>query len=360
MSENASRCLVCGRSLTATAAVSAKSIQGPRMPEITLSLPVALGLIVLILAIGAAAVFTILNQTGQVVQPTPTVTITVTPTVTSTPSPSPTVTLAPTMTELPPVEYTVKKGDVCSTIAYLFKVSVNAIVLKNNLPADCSTLVEGQKLLIPQPTPTASPMPTQTQSAAQATDTSCEKVDYTVQNNDTLGGIAAAYKVSIDSIKQFNGMTSDNVMAGNVIRIPLCARQTSNATPTPTAPPPYPAPNLLLPADGASFTVANETITLQWAAVGDLRQDETYQVTIEDVTEGNNRKLTEYTTDTKFIVPPEFRPAGNTPHILRWSVVPVRQTGSTKDGQPIYEPGGSSSVLRVFSWWGASVASPTP
>ncbi len=330
------------------------------MPEITLSLPVALGLIVLVLAIGAAVVFGVLQSTGKVVEPTATPTITVTVTATLTPQPSPTATLAPTLTPLPPTEYIVKSGDVCSTIALIFNVSVNSIVLSNNLPADCSPLVEGQKLLIPQPTPTASPQPTATLSAAEATEAACEKVDYTIQANDTLSSIAATYKVTVQSIKDFNGLTSDNVISGTTLTIPLCQRTSSGATPTPTAPPPYPAPNLLLPADGNSFTVANETITLQWASVGDLRQNETYAVTVEDVTEGNGRKVTEYTTDTKYILPASFRPAGNTPHIIRWQVVPVRQTGSTKDGQPVYEPAGAASAQRVFSWWGATVNTATP
>jgi LysM repeat protein len=361
VNDNVTRCLVCGTSLTGgTAAKSTKPIQGARMPEITLSLPVALGLIVLVLAIGAAVVFGVLQGTGQVVEPTATATITPTATITLTSQPTPTQTLAPTMTPLPPTEYIVKSGDLCGSIAFLYNVSVNAIVLANNLPADCSTLVEGQKLLIPQPTPTASPQPTATLSAAEATESACEKVDYTIQSNDTLSSIAATYKVTVQSIKDFNGLTSDNVIAGTPLRIPLCQRTASGATPTPTAPPPYPAPNLLLPADGTSFTVANETITLQWASVGDLRQNETYAVTVEDVTEGNSRKVTEYTTDTKFILPVEFRPSGTTPHIIRWSVVPVRQTGSNDDGQPIYEPAGTTSLQRVFSWWGSTVNTPTP
>ena len=360
MNENVTRCLVCGTSLTATATTSKKPMQGPSMPAINLSLPVFLGLIVLVLAIGAALVFGVLQGTGKVVEPTVTPTVTATATITITPQPSATATFAPTMTPLPPTEYIVKSGDVCSTIALIFNVSVNSIVLANNLPADCSPLVEGQKLLIPQPTPTASPQPTATLSAAESTEAACEKVDYTIQSNDTLSSIAATYKVSVQSIKDFNGLTSDNVIAGTTVRIPLCQRSASGATPTPTAPPPYPVPNLLLPADGAAFTVANETITLQWASVGELRQNETYAVTVEDVTEGNGRKITEYTTDTKYILPVSFRPSGNTPHIIRWSVVPVRQTGSTKEGQPIYEPAGTTSLQRVFSWVGTTSNTPTP
>ena len=234
-------------------------------------------------------------------------------------------------------------------------------MILNNLPADCGTLSVGQKLLIPAPTPTASPMPTSTQSVAQATESACEKVDYTVGPSDTLGGIAATYNVSQELIKEFNSLTSDTVFEGQNLKIPLCQRVAAGTTPTPTVPPPYPAPNLLLPADGASFTGSTETITLQWASIGDLRQNEAYAVTVEDVTEASGEKLVEYTNDTKFILPAEFRPNADTPHIIRWSVVPMRQTSTNDAGEAVWEPAGTTSILRVFSWWGAAGAvTPTP
>jgi hypothetical protein len=122
---------------------------------------------------------------------------------------------------------------------------------------------------------------------------------------------------------------------------------------------------LLLPADGASFTNANDTITLQWAGVGTLRQNESYAVSVEDLTEGTGKKMIEYVADTKYNLPTTFRPVSNQPHILRWFVLPVRQSGTSKDGQPIYEPAGAASNPRVFSWWGASSSgggnvTPTP
>ncbi len=132
----------------------------------------------------------------------------------------------------------------------------------------------------------------------------CEKVPYTVQANDTLSSIAVNYNVPQDAIKFYNGLSSDNVFIGTTIIIPLCERfATPGPTPTATLPPPYPAANLLLPADGAAFTLANDVVTLQWASIGTLRENEAYQVTVEDVTSGQGRRITEYVTDTKFIVP---------------------------------------------------------
>jgi hypothetical protein len=105
---------------------------------------------------------------------------------------------------------------------------------------------------------------------------------------------------------------------------------------------------------------SSDVITLQWSSVGTLRQNEAYAVTVENLTEGTGRKLVEYVTDTKFIVPTTFRPSGSSPHIMRWFVVPVRQSGTTKDGQPIYEQGGAASVQRVFSWVGGGSGTPQP
>ena len=68
LSENATRCLVCGTELTAKAATKSKkvekSVQASRMPEITLSLPAALGALVIILLIGAAIVYFGLGAVG--------------------------------------------------------------------------------------------------------------------------------------------------------------------------------------------------------------------------------------------------------------------------------------------------------
>lgn len=331
------------------------------MPEITLNLPVALGLMVLILAIGAGVVFAVLRSTGRVTEPTPTVTPTLTSTITLSPTASLTPTLEPSFTPLPPIEYTIRENDSCLAIAAFFGVDVRSIVILNNLPADCGVLSIGQKILVPQPTPTASPYPTATLSGAEATDAACPKDNYLVKSGDTLSGIARSYNVSMDSIKEYNGLTSDVVFEGMTLIIPLCERNpTAGPTPTETPPPPYLAPNLLLPADGTSFQMVNETITLQWASVGSLRANEAYQVTVEDVTEGTGRKLVEYVTDTKFIVPVAFRPTDTTPHIIRWTVVAVRQIGSDNDGKPIWTQAGAESTPRVFSWSGTQVITPTP
>lgn len=363
LSEDATRCLVCGAELGSAAkpAKPAKAVQGSRMPDITLSLPAAIGLLALFLTIGAVMVFLALRQKPEVIiplTPTSTATLTLTPTLTPTPLP-PTETATPIPTATP-FTYKVASGDSCGLLAARFTTSVNSIILLNNLSADC-LLIPGVDLLIPQPTPTATPPPTSTQGPDEATRQACQTADHTVAENETLSAIASAYGVTMASIKEENGLTSDVVRLGQTLVIPLCKRSSAGGpTLTPTSPPPYPAPSLLLPADGAPFTLSDETVTLQWASVGNLRENESYAVTVEDVTEGQGRKLVEYMTDTKFIIPSTFKPADKTPHIFRWWVITVRKTGMTKEGNPIWENAGNASVQRVFTWSGSPEAAATP
>lgn len=334
------------------------------MPELTLSLPLALGLMILVLIIGAGIVFFVLrSQPGLVVPQTPTLSPTVTSTPTLTPTASATPTLTPTATELPPISYTVKSSDFsCANIAAAFHVDVMSIVgLNPALDANCTNLQVGQVLLIPQPTPTLAPQATSTKSPNEATEAACNIITYEVTENDTLSSISLNYNVPADEIKNASGMTSDTVYLGQTVRIPLCKRNpTQGPTPTNTPPPPYAAVNLLLPADGTAYLSASDVITLQWSSVGTLRNNEKYMVTIEDVTDGTGRKLVDYVTDTKYIIPDTFKPTSSTPHIFRWTVQPMRQTGTDSNGKAVYTSAGTPSTPRVFSWIGGTSTTPGP
>lgn len=359
LSANATRCVVCGTEIQAKPAQE-NALPVSRVPEITLSLPVAMLALAFFVGLGAVMVFFALRSTGRVVEPT----VTPSPTATSTPTLTPTpLTPTPTATPLPsptPLSYVVTSGDTCIGIAVRYGVSVQSIVLLNNI--NCDLLSSGTKLLIPQPTPTNTPPPTATLSPADATEAACEKVTYKVQEADTLSGIAAFYGVPMEAIRSYNGLPSETVYSGLTLVIPLCERPpTPGPTPTATLPPPYPAPNLLLPADGAAFDAKTGSITLQWATVGTLRENEAYAVTVEDITAGTARKVVVYVNDTKFIVPDSLRPADGTAHLYRWYVVTVRQTGSDAEGNPVWEAAGATSAPRGFIWSSSSPANtPAP
>jgi len=369
LSESATRCLVCGTEFTAKPELKAakkveKSVQASRMPVVTLSLPAAVGILAVVIVIAASIAFFSLRArapkgTFDIVEtPTSTATPTVTLPATSTIPP----TDIPTATLQPPFDYTVAQGDgTCSQLAFNFGISVQSIIIENNLPSTCPISV-GQKLKIPYPTPTIPPPATSTPLPVDATKQACETVPITVQENDTLSSIAANYAVSQDALKTFNGKTTDNVYLGEKLLVPLCMRAaTPGPTSTPTIPPPYPAPNLLLPADGVAFTLANDVVTLQWASVGALRDTEAYQITVEDITSDQTRRLTDYVTDTKYIVPTSYRPKDNVAHVLRWWITPMRQAGTDDQGQPIWTPSGAVSEKRDFTWVGVAVeGTPNP
>jgi LysM repeat protein len=334
------------------------------MPEITLSLPIAILLLTLFLAIGGVLVFFALRQQPEiVVQPTITSTLTPSPTSTVTPTePPPTSTSTPEPSPTP-FTHQVTQNETCIGIALFYGVSVQSIVTLNNLPTTCDNLYVGQPLLIPQPTATPTSLPSATLSAPEQTEQACEKVDYVVKESDTLSIIASTYNVPMEVVREYNGLPNNTVFLGQNLVIPLCMRfATPGPTPTATPPPPYQAPALLLPADGASFNSTVDSVALQWASVGTLRENETYVVLIEDVTAGGDNKLVDYVTDTKYIVPGSLRPKDGTPHIFRWRVSVVRQNGSDTNGNPIYESSGETSQPRVFAWSSGvtGVITPTP
>lgn len=369
VAQNATRCAICGSQFTNLAPSKQRkqrNIQGTRLPELTISMPVAIGLLIGILAIGAGALYFTLKGTGAIISataiPSPSNTPTITPTQTETLIPTETLTLTPE----PPYEYTVQLGDTCYSIAAFFDVSANIIILNNGLNTNCTDLVVGQIIYVPRPTPTPPPAPTVTLESAEATRAACQTVEYTVQENDTLSSIAANYNVPVQAIKDWNGLSTDNVYLGRPLIIPLCMRAaTPGPSPTPTLPPPYSAPNLLLPSNGAFFTIADISITLQWAAVATLRDNERYQITVQDLTaeylSGSSRQLVEYVSDTKYIIPSVFRPQDEIPHIMLWWVVVARQTGTDDLGNPLWTSAGATSIVRVFSWSGIlNVSTVTP
>jgi LysM repeat protein len=352
------RCVVCGSDLRPT---SARSSRGAAS-QVSLSLRLALGLLAVFVLLTAGITFAAVRLTNVGVRATPTVTPTLTATVTATPEPTLTSTPESSPTPLPPIDYTVVSLDTCAGLGFRFDVSVKSILDLNNLTPDCLLSV-GTVLKIPQPTPTPSPEPTATLLAAEATQQACDRISYTVQADDTLAGIGLNYNVELQAIKEFNGMPSDTVFVGQVLTIPLCRRlPTPGPTPTATPPPPYPSPNLLLPRDGEYFSLTNDSVTLQWASVGQLREDEFYQVIVEDLTDATGTKrLVGYATDTKYIVPVTFRPNDSLPHIMRWVVSVVRQTGTDANSKPVYVSGGATSERRHFTWSGTAVAAtPTP
>lgn len=363
VNKNATRCLVCGTQLgapkdkkTRQAARTSPEIGGSQMPVMTVSVPIVIILLILFIGIGGGITYLGLNMTGGLAQvvDTETPTVTLPPTLTpSLPAPTSTITPLPSPT---PLSYIVQDRDTCLAIAFTFNTSVQAIVVENGLAADCTNLSVGQELKIPQPTPTSTPLATNTPSSQQATVEACERVYHVVQENETISLIAAIYEVPIEYILEWSGKSVDTAFFGETLTIPLCLRSSvAGATVTPSPAPGYPAPELLRPRNGEAFTLANDTITLQWAAVSELRENESYLVKITDITSGQVRELTVSVRDTTFVVPGSLRPSDDIPHIFQWTVVPVAQVGVDESGAPRYSESGPMSQPGYFSWLGGTL-----
>jgi LysM repeat protein len=183
--------------------------------------------------------------------------------------------------------------------------------------------------------------------------TQIPRATYTVHAGDTLLGIANFYGVTVGDLMEVNGITDPtSIREGDVLIIPLERVITPGPSPTPTPPPPWPAPNPLQPADGQAFQAA-DVVTLQWTSVGSLRPDEFYYVTLEDVTCNCARFYRQPVTDTKLIVPSDFRHTDGSLRVYRWTVTTVRQTSAA--GAPFeFDPAGATSPNRVFVWMGGS------
>jgi LysM repeat protein len=362
----ATKCLVCGTDLSgvtgSTGPVKATGTVLGRRPISLVTVLILFGIIVAAVA-GGALVFAQTEAGQNIINPpteTPTATATLQPTLTFTPTP--TETPEPTATPLPPVDYVVQSGDSCVKIAVNGQVSVQSIIDVNGglINPACTNLVPGSTIKVPQPTPTPSPLPTATLARIEAT--AVPRPTYIIQAGDQLQSIASFYGLNLNDLMQANGITDPNrIQSGQVLVIPIDKVPPRGPTVTPTVPPPYPAPQLLSPADGEAF-VGVESVTLQWVAVNQLQPGEFFRVTVEDVTANSSRILRDVVPDNRYIIPATFQPADSRPHIYRWSVTVVRQRPNADPNQrPVYDSAGLSSPEHTFVWVGAGGGStPSP
>jgi LysM repeat protein len=175
--DTARRCLVCGyiypddeveASYPQNPPVLQQRVE-PRPPrrslQVTLSLPLLVGLIVILLAMNTLA---ILGWQKREVTQTQVAGANATSTYVATIYVSPTATVTATRTAAPPtatverkIEYTVASGDSCLSVSYRFKVSLDSLLAENK-QVDCGLLPIGTVLTIPKPTATPEPTLTRT------------------------------------------------------------------------------------------------------------------------------------------------------------------------------------------------------
>jgi LysM repeat protein len=82
--------------------------------------------------------------------------------------------------------------------------------------------------------PIFTPTPSIKETATDFAIHGCNDIAYIVQENDTLENIAARHSVSIGTIKERNGLATNDLTVKMVLIIPLCERTPANSTMTPT------------------------------------------------------------------------------------------------------------------------------
>ena len=135
-------------------------------------------------------------------------------------------------------EYTVKAGDNLWEIAQKFQTSVESIKELNNLSEN--DLIPGQVLTIPSP---GTQLKTEETTPSRSLDS---RGRYVVQDGDSLWIIAEKLQISVDALRELNGLTGDQLRPGQTLQVSgeasLSNRQADQSTPAAEAKQDAPAP----------------------------------------------------------------------------------------------------------------------
>ncbi|MGE7695934.1 LysM peptidoglycan-binding domain-containing protein [Lysinibacillus sp. NPDC094177] len=113
--------------------------------------------------------------------------------------------------------YTVQKGDTLSKIAQNHKVTVQDIKSWNKLTNDM--IYVAQKLEVTKQATNDAVKPSNPSTTKPTTPSKPTTTSYTVVKGDTLSKIAKQYNVTIKDIKDWNGLTTDSINIGQVLKL---------------------------------------------------------------------------------------------------------------------------------------------
>jgi len=139
---------------------------------------------------------------------------TLTPSITPTPSSTPTITQTPTETLVPEVQCNCPSAEI-RVVTATFDITNTSVVLP--IATETATAIFTPT---ETPLPSATPTSTETLTATPSASPTPTQVLYTVQNKDTLGGIALRFGVSVESIQALNNLNSTMIYVGQVLQIP--------------------------------------------------------------------------------------------------------------------------------------------
>ncbi|MFU8843707.1 MAG: LysM peptidoglycan-binding domain-containing protein [Bacteroidales bacterium] len=110
--------------------------------------------------------------------------------------------------------HVVKSGENLGLIAQKYRVSVSNLRSWNNLKSN--TIFPGQRLVV---YPTGISSATKSSPAPAVVKNSNSSGSHTVKNGETLGSIAAKYSCSVNDLKQWNNLKSDQIHPDQKLRI---------------------------------------------------------------------------------------------------------------------------------------------
>ena len=141
----------------------------------------------------------------------------------------------PTITSNSFFDYTVVAKDNLNLIAERFATTVADIKKLNNLSGN--NLQVGQVLRVPfnktnpLATNTATPQTSNQPQETKTVPTTTGVIEHTVKPKEYLGVIAKQYEVTVEEIKELNGLNSNNLQIGQVLKIPAKGAAVQNEAP---------------------------------------------------------------------------------------------------------------------------------
>lgn len=149
--------------------------------------------------------------------------------------------------------YTVRKGESLSAIAVRHHMSWRDLAEYNYI-TDPNKIRAGQVILIPGNGSAPAPAPAKHAVTPPPAVSGSNGGTYVVQSGDSLSVIARHYGTTVSKLKEVNGLNSDRLLVGQILKLPGGASPSTPATeisqpaprptPTVTKPPPTPVPSL--------------------------------------------------------------------------------------------------------------------
>ncbi len=116
------------------------------------------------------------------------------------------------------ITYTVKSGDTLSAIAKKYKISLTSLISANKI-TNSSKLKVGKVLTIPSSTKTSKKSSVKHTTSVTKPAVTKKPTTYKVAKGDSLSKIAKQFGLTVAQLKSYNGLKSDSIRNGQVLKL---------------------------------------------------------------------------------------------------------------------------------------------